>query len=187
MSDTNALMKIIEVLKPLASEERHRAVEAALTFLGEKTTKAAEPAGKKPTKADDEEDTGGQYSPEARKWMKQHNISEEELEQVFHFREEGGFVIHDVPGKSGKDKMLNTYTLTGVGTFLTTSQRGFDDATARGFCETIGCYDKANHASHLKKAKHPEFTGDKSKGYTLTNPGLKRGAALVKELASKAE
>jgi hypothetical protein len=43
---TGALTKIIEVLKPLTSEDRHRAVEAAMIFLGEKTTKAAEPDGK---------------------------------------------------------------------------------------------------------------------------------------------
>jgi hypothetical protein len=114
--------------------------------------------------------------------MKKHDISEEELDQVFHFGEDGSFVIHDVPGKSSREKTLATYALTGVGTFLTTNQRAFDDSTARGFCETIGCYDRTNHSKHLKE-KHPEFTGDKSKGYSLTNPGLKRGAALVKELA----
>jgi hypothetical protein len=33
------------------------------------------------------------------------------------------------------------------------------------------------------KKTGPEFTGDRSKGYSLTNPGIKRGAALVKEVA----
>jgi hypothetical protein len=101
---------------------------------------------------------------------------------VFHFNDDGTFDIHDAPGKSKKEKTLNTYILTGVGKYLTTKTRDFDDSMARGFCESIGCYDPANHASHLKN-KGSEFSGDKNKGYSLTNVGVKRGAALVKELA----
>ena len=93
------------------------------------------------------------------------------------------FDIHDVPGKSKKEKTLNTYILTGLGTFLATSQKDFDDAVAREFCQTIGCYDNANHAAHLKDFKGSELTGNKNKGYTITKPGIKKGAALVKELA----
>jgi hypothetical protein len=63
----------------------------------------------------------------------------------------------------------------------------FENAMARGFCEKIGCYDQANHAVHLKKNKGGEFSGDKNKGYTLTSVGMKRGAALVKELAGAAK
>ena len=91
-----------------------------------------------------------------------------------------------MPGRSKKEKTLNAYILTGLGRFLTKNDRVFDDALARGFCETIGCYDPANHAAHLKD-KGPEFTGDKSRGYSVTNLGIKRGAALVKEHAGAAK
>jgi hypothetical protein len=53
---------------------------------------------------------------------------------------------------------------------------------ARQFCERIGCYDQANHAAHIKNRGN-EFTGDKNRGYSLTNPGIKKGVALIKELA----
>jgi hypothetical protein len=118
--------------------------------------------------------------------MQQYSVSPEELDQVFHFKGDGIFDIHDAPGKSKKEKTLNTYILTGVGRFLITNNREFDDQTVRGFCETIGCYDRANHAAYMK-AKGPEFSGDKKKGYSLTNVGVKRGATLVKEVAATAK
>jgi hypothetical protein len=184
-ANSNALTTIIDALKPLPSEERRRVVSAAMVFLGEKgaPTIPADPAP--PSKVHHDSESDGSYSSQAVTWMKQQSVSEEELERVFHFEEAGGFVIHDVPGKSSREKTLNTYTLTGLGAFLTANVRTFDDATSRGFCRTLGCFDKGNHAKFLK-GKHPDFTGDKGKGYSLTNPGLKRGAALVKQLAGAA-
>lgn len=187
-TDTNAttaaLTTVIEALKPLGSEDRHRTVDAAMTFLGE-TAKVA-PARRKAGTTGASEDAGdGSYPAAVGKWMEKYEISGEELDQVFHFKDDGSFEIHDVPGRSKKEKTLNTYILTGVGQFLTTNERAFDDSTARAFCERMACYDPANHAVHLKR-KHPEFSGDKKKGYSLTNVGVKRGAELVKELAGAA-
>ena len=44
----------------------------------------------------------------------------------------------------------------------------------------------ANHAVHLKNNRG-EFSGHKQRGYTLTNVGMKRGAAIVKELLGTAK
>jgi hypothetical protein len=129
----------------------------------------------------------GSYPAAVNRWMDQHGVSAEAMDKVFHFKDDGSFETHDVPGKSMREKTLNTYILTGVGNFLASNNRTFDDSLARGFCEKMGCYDKANHAAHLKKHRGAEFSGDKSKGYTVTNVGIKRGAALVKELAGAAE
>ncbi len=71
--------------------------------------------------------------------------------------------------------------------FLVTGGYDFEDAAARSFCQALGCYDNANHAAHLKDYKGAEFTGEKNKGYAITKPGIKKGAALVKELASQAK
>lgn len=178
---TDALTTIIKALSPLNSDERHRTVDAAMMFLGETTkTVRKEPIGKA---AGSEGSESGNFADAVQKWMKQHEVSEEQLDQVFHFTGDGDFDLHDAPGKSKKDQTLNTYILTGVGTFLASNNRTFDDATARGFCEKIGCYDPTNHATHLKN-KGSEFSGDKNKGYSLTNVGMKRGAALIKEIAS---
>ena len=177
---TNALTAIIKALTPLASEERRRTVDAAMLFLGEPATTAD--VGRDVAKGTTHNSIAEGYPPAATRWLKQHDMSAEELDQVFHFNPDGSFEIHDAPGKSKKEKTLNTYTLTGLGSMLTTGERSFDDSLARGFCETIGCYDPANHAAYLKD-KGAEFSGDKARGYSLTNVGVKRGTALVKELA----
>jgi hypothetical protein len=181
---TTALTTIISVLTPLNSEERHRTVDAAMLFLGET---ARLPARKREAAAEGDARGAmdGDYTEKIQKWMEKYSVSPGELDQVFHFHDDGTFDIHGAPGRSKKEQTLNTYILTGLGKFLTTSDRTFDDATARGFCETIGCYDPANHAAHLK-SKGPEFSGDKKKGYSLTNAGVSRGAALAKELAGGA-
>ena len=61
--------------------------------------------------------------------------------------------------------------------------RTFQDSVAREHCSIIGCLDKANHAAILND-HGPEFSGDKSKGYTISNIAVKKAAALVKEMAS---
>jgi hypothetical protein len=186
MTDTNtttALTTIIEALKPLGSDDRRRIVDAAMTFLGETTKRTpAEPASGAGEDADHES-----YPPAVSGWMRQNGISPDEVDRVFQFKD-GSFEIHDAPGGSNKKKKsVNTYILTGVGKYLTTDSRTFEDAMARQFCETVGCYDPNNHSHTIKHNGAPEFTGDKKKGYSLTNVGLKRGAALVKELASAAK
>lgn len=179
---TNALTTIIGALTPLSSEERHRIVNAAMMFFGEPTVlpkERASPGGKE--EADGALD--GDRPAHVAQWMKQNGVSDEELDQVFHFNDDGSVDLLDAPGGSKKEKTLNTYILTGLGKYLATKERTFDDATARAFCDTFGCYDQANHSVYLK-SRGPEFTGDKNKGFSLTNPGIKRGGALVKEVAS---
>jgi hypothetical protein len=185
--NTNALTTIIKVLTPLKSEDRRRTVDAAMLFLGE-TARAAATA-RHAGKVDGEQEVHGSgYVPTARAegWMTKNGVSAEELEQVFHFNDDGTFDIHDVPGESNKEKTLNTYVLTGLGKLLSSNDRSFDDEMARSFCKKIGCYDIANHNATLKR-KGAELSGDKRRGYTLTSVGVKRGAVLVKELASWAK
>ncbi len=182
---TSALTTIIDALKPLKSEERQRTVDAAMTFLGETTkTVATEREVGAPGATDG---AGDGHRPAAiTRWMRQYGVSADELDLAFHFKE-GSFEVLDVPGKSDREKTLNAYILTGLGTYLTTGERAFGDAAARGLCVKIGCYDANNHSSTIKHHGSPEFTGDKKKGYTLTTPGVKRGAGLVKELAGAAK
>jgi hypothetical protein len=90
-------------------------------------------------------------------------------------------IAADIPGKGKKGKTLNAYVLVGVSKFLSTGDPKFDDKSARALCEGSGCYDSANHAQTLK-AKGNWFTGTKEKGWSLTAPGLRQGAMIVKEL-----
>jgi hypothetical protein len=182
------LTSIIKLLEPLSSAQRQRTVAAVMMFLGEAPLQKpprqqeASGGGAGNGKGNDDGEAEGDYSAQITKWMKQNNVSAEELDRVFHFNADGStFNLLHAPGKSKKEQVVNTYTLTGLGKFLAANDRSFDDATARNFCETIGCLDTTNHATYLKKNKGGEFTGDKTKGYSLTNVGIKRGAVLVKE------
>lgn len=58
----------------------------------------------------------------------------------------------------------------------------FDDKSARAQCQSSGCYDHTNHATYMKD-KGNDLAGSKDKGWSLTNPGLKAGAMLVKQIA----
>lgn len=182
---TTALTAIINALKPLSSEERHRTVNAAMTFLGEASQSMR--SERKPP-ADDVGDDAGEasYSPAITRWMKQNDISTEDLEHVFQLNGDGTFDILDVPGKSKREQTLNAYVLTGLGTLLTTGGKAFTDAAARRYCDDLGCYDQANHAAYLS-GKGSELSGDKNRGFSLPTPGMKRAAVLVKEIAGAAK
>lgn len=180
------LTAIIKLLEPLSSAQRQRTVAAVMTFLGEaplqKLRQEASATSTSTSHGDDHDDDESGYTPHITKWMKQNDVSAEDLDGVFHFNGDGTFDLLHAPGKSKKEQTLNTYILTGLGKYLVANERTFDDASARQFCEKFGCFDAGNHAKHLKGSRS-EFSGDKSKGYSITNPGIKRGAALVKEVA----
>jgi hypothetical protein len=180
-----ALTTIIGALQPLNSDERRRTVSAAMIFLGEDIGSQRQRRENAGTLEIQDEADASDYPERIKKWMKEYDISSEQLDRAFHFHD-GTFDIHDVPGKYKKEQTLNAYILTGLGKYLSTGERTFDDGMARQFCENIGCYDQANHASHLRNYKGPEFSGDKTKGYSFSNVGVRRGAALVKELAAGA-
>ena len=110
-------------------------------------------------------------SAKAQAWMKQNDVSAEQLEHVFHFGPDGTVeLIGTLPGRSRREQTLAAYVLSGLGNFLISGDGSFDDETARGRCETAGCFDAGNHAKFLKD-KGNEFTGDKRKGWSLTSPG----------------
>jgi hypothetical protein len=176
----DAMMKIVEILEPLPSEERVRVTHAAMVLLGE--AQSSKPlsggVGAETTTTENLET----LSPRARVWMKQNNVTSEELEQVFHMKDGAAEVIAaHIPGKNKKEQTYNAYVLTGIAQLLATGDPSFQDKSARGLCERSGCYDSANHSAHIRD-KGNEFTGTKDKGWTLTAPGLKRGAEIIKEL-----
>ncbi|MCP3371172.1 hypothetical protein [Bradyrhizobium cajani] len=174
----DAMTKVVEVLSPLSSEDRARVIGAALALLGDAQSMIAAPTFGG-SKADGVELDA--LPSRAKSWMSQHGVSTVELQQIFHI--EGGVAdfIAAVPGRNKKEQTYNAYVLTGLGQLLCTGAPTFADKAARALCEISGCYDSANHAAHMKD-KGNEFTGSKDKGWTLTAPGLKRAAELIKEL-----
>src|ERR1700730_18408043 len=99
---------IVTELTPLGSDERRRAIQAAVTLLGE------EAIGTPVTSVEQGRPDGTEVlPPRVRTWMRQNDLSMRELEQVFHL--DGGTVeiIAEIPGKSKKEKVRNAYILTG--------------------------------------------------------------------------
>jgi hypothetical protein len=181
----DAMTKLVEVLQPLPSEDRMRAIRAALILLGESQSSVPTLASAPEEDAKNQKDQGdelGALPPRARSWMKQNDISTVQLQQVFHIGDGVVEVIVAVPGKSKKEQTYNAYVLVGLGQLLTTGNATFQDKSARAFCESSGCYDSANHSVHLRNRGN-EFAGTKDKGWTLTAPGLRRAAEIVKELS----
>jgi hypothetical protein len=180
---TEIVAEIVELLTPLDSAERARAVKASLVLLDESVPGGPPIAfadSAAPALEDSSEMSG--LPARARTWMKQNGVSLEELQQIFHMADGSGEVIAgEIPGKIKKEKTYNAYILTGLAKLLSTGAAAFDDKTARALCESSGCYDQANHSVTIKDRGN-EFTGTKERGWTLTAPGLKRAATLVKEM-----
>lgn len=179
----DAMGKLVEILTPLPSEERTRVIQAAMLLLGEA----------KPKLASTSDVVGGQdeqshdlmrVPPRARAWMRQNGILDTEIEQVFHIADGRAEVIAShMPGRNKKEQTYNAYILTGVSELLLTGNPFFSDKAARGLCESSGCYDRANHSTHLRDRGN-EFSGGKDKGWVLTAPGLKRAAEIIKEIVN---
>src|SRR5258708_6246461 len=93
---------IVKELTPLESEERKRAVHAAMTLLGEEAIKLPQAV------VEQNEPAGAEtLTPRAKTWMRQNDLSMDELQQMFHI--EGGTVeiIAEIPGKNNKEKVRN--------------------------------------------------------------------------------
>lgn len=181
---TQVVAEIVDLLTPLESAERIRVIRASMMLLDE-TLPAAPPqaAGLGEAAGNDAIDGVPGMSSRVQAWMKQNSVSAEQLEQVFHFEDsKAGIIAGEIPGKNNKEKTLNAYVLVGLSYFLSTESAAFDDKSARSLCESSGCYDQGNHSYYIKNRGN-EFTGTKEKGWTLTAPGLKRAAAIVKEIA----
>lgn len=181
---TEIVAEIVDLLTPIDSAERTRVIQASMTLLGETFSMGPSRAGTDGAGADEVGEGGSSTLPtRARTWMKQNGVLLEELQQVLHLEDGSADVIAgDLPGKSTKEKTYTAYILTGLSKLFSTGTPTFDDKIARALCESSGCYDAANHAVHIKNRGN-EFTGTKEKGWTLTAPGLKRAAGLVKEMA----
>jgi hypothetical protein len=173
---TQAVANIVQELENFSSEDRHRIVHASMTLLGEAPTRLV-PGGED---AEPPQDQSGGLPAKARNWMKQHGLTLEQINQVFHFGNDGPEIIAPIPGANKREQVRNAYVLCGIGRLLTSGETRFDDKVARGVCELGGFFDSTNHMKYMKGS---EFTGTREKGWVLTAPGQKLGASLVAQLS----
>jgi hypothetical protein len=175
---------LYNLLQPLQSEERKRVIKAALTMLGDDTS-VANQKSEKGGAADDGDGDNSDFNSKARTWMSRNKVSAQELAHVFHVDGETVDIILDtVPGKNQKEQAINAYMLTGVAELLKTGDPKFTDKVARESCKKLGCYADTNHATYLKRPGKV-LSGSKDSGWTLTGPGMKAAAELVKELTAE--
>jgi hypothetical protein len=125
-------------------------------------------------------------SARARMWMRQNNLDDNQLLQVFDVSDGNAVVIvSGISGKNVSEKAIKAYTLAGIASLLSSGEPAFNDKAGRDLCENLGCFDRPNHSRNLKD-KGSNFLGGKDKGWKLTAPGLKFGATIIKELAGTA-
>jgi hypothetical protein len=176
---------IYDALKPLQSEDRQRAIRSALALLGEDFAIGAtsKRSSTREHEANDETgDDGTDLGLAAKRWAGKYGISKEDLEHLFHIDGDKIDVILDhAPGTNDKERAINSYILAGLAEFLRTGDAKFTDKAARDVCRKLGCYDPNNHSVYIKRPGNI-LSGNKDTGWTLTGPGQKAGADLVKQI-----
>lgn len=179
---SKTLAQLIDLLEPLSDEERLRAVNAALTFLGTSILSTA-PTRKASKDSDDENEREDHGLPaSAIRWLKQNQILESQLENIFHFgSNEVQIIASDVAGKGNKEKAKQCYLLVGVRTLLQDGEPKVSDEEARQVCRRIGCYDRKNHSRAVRDLGN-FVTGSQSAGFVLTQPGLRAIAETIKTM-----
>jgi hypothetical protein len=188
----NLVSGLYDLLEPVDPADRKKAIKAALTMLGDDAADADKKGGKGGRAGDDNEDgddpdgdDNSEFSSKVRTWMSRNKLTAEEIAHVFHVDGETVDVIADtVPGKNQKAQAINAYMLTGIAEFLKTGESKFTDKVARETCKKLGCYGETNHATYLKKPGNV-LSGSKESGWTVTGPGMKTAAELIKGFTSE--
>jgi len=184
-SITQVTTELFELLEPLASAERQRSLTAALALLGEEFTASGSMAncrdGLNPS-APLRSNTGLEEN--AERWMVQNQVSRECLDQVFHINNGNAeIIVADVSGKTRKEKTVNCYLLAGIRSLLSSDNSRFGDKEALEICHLADAYDKSNHTTNRKSLGN-RMSGERSTGFTLTVPGLRDAAKLIKEMTA---
>lgn len=182
MTDLKTLVTgLYDLLEPAAPTDRKKAIKAAMTMLGDDAGVIDHKESKSESEEEaDDSDLG--LNKKVKTWMTRNSVAAEQLQHVFHIDGENVDIIADTsPGKNQKEQTINAYVLTGIAEFLKTGESKFTDKAGREACKKMGCYGDTNHATYMKKPGNV-MSGSKDSGWTLTGPGLKAGAELVKAL-----
>jgi len=126
-------------------------------ILGEDTTKSSV------IEAEKVEIEGAEMFPaRVKAWMRQYDLSVDQLQQSFLIENGAVEFIGEISGKNNKEKVRNAYILAGISVYLLTGEQRFDDAAARTLCVRFGIYDHTNHSKYMKGGN--EFAGSRERG-----------------------
>jgi hypothetical protein len=187
-ADPQALARLIEVIRLFPKASRLRAVDAALTFLGEtreppRSRGSTSGNSRESFDLESEGDATVVLSRRAQAWLAQNGLTGHSLEHVFHRTPLGvELIAHQLPGATNKERVLQCYLLTGARALIASGEPRFTDDDARAVCKDLGYYDQDNHAHYLKAIRNM-LAGSKIAGFELTQPGLRAAADLIKRIA----
>jgi hypothetical protein len=181
-----AMRAVLTALEPLESEERARVIGWAVQKLGI----SGQPIPRSNAKGIDSGVPGATpvnltlpISSKGGLWMRQNELTEAEILEVFHFEDSGGdIILGEIPGPTTRDKVRNAYLLLGLSNYLVNGTPTIGDKAGRSACERFGIYDRTNHSKSFKGQN--ELTGSSKSGWTVTAPGLRRAATLIKQSSS---
>lgn len=183
-SPAELALEIYNLLFPHPSDVRLRAVQSAMTSLGENGIPVAK-AGGTATQADTELSELN-LGPRAAKWALKNGIRRAMLEEVFHFLD-GRVEISasTVPGTSKREMTVNCYLLAGLRGLFNNDVPSFDDGDAISECKRMAAYDKNNHTANRQSVGN-KMSGARPR-FTLTGPGETAAAELVKQMTTSRE
>lgn len=184
VKSSSSLQQIVNLLEGEEPGERHKILRAVRSYFeGEEEGGPAEsgPGGKKLPS-----ETLSSANPNAfTAWARRHSITQDQLDEVFETHAGKTSVIADtLPGDSDRANTISCYLLEGLRAFLETGAPSVTESGAIALCKQLGCFNKTNHGTY-RKAVGKSLGGDKKAGWRLTAPGLKAGAALVKEMTQQ--
>ncbi len=178
---------VFSELSKLEGEDRKRALLGALAMLGEPVPTGAGGGGGAGAGggggAQDHAPDTSDLPPKAKLWMRQHGVTADQIGHVFH--NEGGtfeLIAASIPGSGKAKQMMSVYLLKGIAALLSTGEPKIVDKEARAAAENHGCYDQPNHSNNFKQNRQNYLGGSKESGWTLTGPGHKAAADLIKSM-----
>lgn len=178
------VVQLVQLLTPLSTADRQRAIAAAMIVLDEPTP--VQMRTRKDASEHPSQDSDNEIHPKGTQWMTKNGITRAQLDHVFSIDASSMDVIASkLPGKSKRQQTVDAYVLCGLKSYLSTAEMTFADKDARDICNKVGCYDSANHSNYMK-AFGNLVAGSKDGGWKLTNPGLAHAASVVKEAAGDA-
>ncbi len=172
----DVVAEIDRLLAPLSADERTRALAAVSALHG------AAPPGAPAAVAPAAPVPAGTPNAAVSAWMKMNGLDHAMVAAVFHVDDGAAEVIGGIAGATEKERTINTYLLAGVCALLGSGAPKFAEADAVKLCKHLGCHNRGNHANY-RGAAGKALVGSREKGWTLTAPGLRRAAELVKEMA----
>ncbi len=172
------MMGVYRLVVDLNADERRRLVSAVLNLCGDAeveplTQPSSGPAEPSPAELEN-------FPPKAIRWLTQNRIQRERLEEFFHLDGDMDILVAEVPGTSKREQTKNCYLVAGARALLSSGEATVSEGDVVALCKRYKCYDSTNHATYRKQAGN-YLAGDKGKGFTLSAPGLRAAADLLRK------